>query len=50
MAFVDDNRDTRAIIMKYCGTDRLMFGYMPLDEVVALVQDMLTPKPAALRK
>ncbi len=41
MAFIDDEKETRDIISKHCGVDKLVLEYMDLDQTVALVREML---------
>ncbi|MBL8644071.1 MAG: BLUF domain-containing protein [Rhodospirillaceae bacterium] len=45
MAFIDDSKEVQAIILKYCGADRVVADTLNLSRVTALVSEMLGKVP-----
>jgi hypothetical protein len=41
MAFIDDSKEVREIIMTHCGADRLVTDALDLSRITALVREML---------
>lgn len=45
MAFIDDSKEVRGIIMKHCSADRLVTDVLDLSKTTALVRDLLGKSP-----